>query len=83
MRLMSNSFTVGTALPNDIAFAVINENNLEAHIALGENRNSYLAWSDVPIGTKSFVLICYDPDVPSKVTMSTRRVARCRRPYPG
>jgi Raf kinase inhibitor-like YbhB/YbcL family protein len=30
------------------------------------NRNPHLAWSDVPDGTKSFVLICHDPDVPSR-----------------
>ena len=66
MKLRSNSFTDGTPLPNEIAFAVINESNLEAHIALGENKNPHLTWSDVPIGTKSFVVICHDPDVPSK-----------------
>jgi Raf kinase inhibitor-like YbhB/YbcL family protein len=26
----------------------------------------HLAWSDVPAGTQSFVLICHDPDVPSR-----------------
>jgi Raf kinase inhibitor-like YbhB/YbcL family protein len=31
-----------------------------------DNRNPHLAWSDVPDGTKSFVLICHDPDVPSR-----------------
>jgi len=31
----------------------------------GGNRNPHLAWSDVPDGTKSFVLLCIDPDVPT------------------
>ena len=30
----------------------------------GENINPPLAWADVPVGTKSFVLIMEDPDVP-------------------
>ena len=36
------------------------------HVCLGKNLNPHLAWSDVPTGTKSFVLICHDPDVPSR-----------------
>jgi Raf kinase inhibitor-like YbhB/YbcL family protein len=65
MKLKSNSFTDGVALPSEFAFAVIDENNSVAHIALGQNRNPHLAWSDVPIGTRSFVVICCDRDVPS------------------
>ncbi|MFG3450092.1 YbhB/YbcL family Raf kinase inhibitor-like protein [Stenotrophomonas sp. NPDC047960] len=29
------------------------------------NRNPPLAWSDVPEGTRSFALLCIDPDVPT------------------
>src|SRR5262249_35557074 len=36
------------------------------HLALSQNRNPQLAWQDVPQGTKSFVLVCLDPDVPSR-----------------
>lgn len=32
----------------------------------GPNKSPHLAWSDVPPGTKSFAIICHDPDVPSK-----------------
>ncbi|HEX7708084.1 MAG TPA: YbhB/YbcL family Raf kinase inhibitor-like protein [Thermoanaerobaculia bacterium] len=32
----------------------------------GPNRNPHLAWSDFPPATKSFALICSDPDVPSR-----------------
>jgi Raf kinase inhibitor-like YbhB/YbcL family protein len=63
MRLTSSSFNEGEAIPGDFAFAVIDPAN---HVALSKNRNPQLAWSDVPEGTKSFALICHDPDVPSK-----------------
>ena len=36
------------------------------HIALSDNRNPHLAWSDLPAGTRSLALICVDPDVPSQ-----------------
>lgn len=29
------------------------------------NRNPHLAWDEVPAGTKSFALLCIDPDVPT------------------
>lgn len=29
------------------------------------NRNPHLAWSDAPAGTRSFALLCIDPDVPT------------------
>ena len=33
---------------------------------LSANRNPDLAWSGLPAGTKSLVLLCHDPDVPSR-----------------
>ena len=62
MKLTSQSFSDGAAIPGEFAFAVIDP---VSHIALSANRNPHLAWSDVPAGTKSFVLVCHDPDVPS------------------
>jgi Raf kinase inhibitor-like YbhB/YbcL family protein len=40
--------------------------NPTSHISLSRNRNPDLVWSEVPKETKSFALICYDSDVPSR-----------------
>ncbi len=63
MKLISNSFRDGEAIPGEFAFAV---QNAQSHVALSSNRNPHLAWTDVPEGTESFALIVHDPDVPSK-----------------
>lgn len=61
MQLQSSSFSDGQRIPGEFAFAVI-----DAPIKLSSNRNPHLRWTGVPQGTKSFALICHDPDVPSK-----------------
>src|SRR5213076_3256532 len=38
----------------------------KTHATLSKNRNPQVAWSDVPMGAKSFAILCHDPDVPSK-----------------
>ena len=62
MRIWSESFTEGGPIPPHCAFAVIDP---DSHVRLSDNRSPHLAWDDVPAGTKSLVLICHDPDVPS------------------
>ena len=62
MKLSSTSFTDGAAIPGRCAFAVMAAVD---HIALADNRNPQLSWSDAPAGTRSFVLRCIDPDAPS------------------
>ncbi|NCA70365.1 MAG: YbhB/YbcL family Raf kinase inhibitor-like protein [Sphingobacteriia bacterium] len=62
MRLFSDSFADGAAIPAKYAFARIDP---RTHISLSDNLNPHLAWTNVPPGTQSFVLICHDPDVPS------------------
>lgn len=63
MQLKSNSFNDGAVIPGQFAFAVIDP---KTHVSLSNNRNPHLAWSDAPAVTRSFVVICHDPDVPSR-----------------
>ena len=63
MKLWSDSFKDGAAIPGEYAFCVIDP---ATHVALSNNKNPHLAWSDVPAGTKSFALIIHDPDLPSR-----------------
>jgi len=63
MKLISTSFSDGDKIPGDFAFCTPDPAH---HVCLGRNRNPHLAWSDIPAGTQSFVLICHDPDVPSQ-----------------
>jgi phosphatidylethanolamine-binding protein (PEBP) family uncharacterized protein len=64
MRLTSRSFKDGKPIPGEFAFAIIDPQN---HIALSSNHSPHLMWSDVPSGTRSFVLICHDYDVPVSI----------------
>lgn len=63
MKLWSDSFKEGAAIPGAYAFCVIDP---VTHVALSANKNPHLAWSDVPAGAKSLALIVHDPDVPSR-----------------
>jgi Raf kinase inhibitor-like YbhB/YbcL family protein len=63
MKLNSSSFQDQGVIPGQYAFAVIAREN---HIALSDNQNPHLSWSNAPDGTESFALICHDPDVPSQ-----------------
>ena len=63
MKLTSSSFEDGGAIPAEFAFCAP---DAKTHATLSKNRNPQLAWSDVPIGTSSFALVCHDPDVPSR-----------------
>ena len=62
MKLRSTSFADGARIPEPLAFGRIDP---ASHVALSANRNPHLAWEDVPVGTKSFAIICHDVDVPS------------------
>jgi len=62
MRLTTTSFEDGGPIPPRYAFAKPDPEN---HVTLSDNVNPALEWDDVPEGTRSFALICVDPDVPS------------------
>ncbi len=63
MQLTSSAFQDNQPIPGEYAFAVPDP---QQHVTLSANRNPPLAWSDLPVGAKSLVLLCHDPDVPSK-----------------
>ena len=63
MKFSSDSFGDGGAIPAQHAFCVPDP---ASRVKLGQNRNPHLAWSDLPKGAGSVVIICHDPDVPSK-----------------
>jgi hypothetical protein len=52
MRLSSSAFSDGSAIPRRFTCD-------------GEDVSPPLDWSDMPAGTRSFVLLCDDPDAPA------------------
>lgn len=62
MELTSTSFADGDRIPAEYAFCAP---DLATHARLSNNRNPALEWSELPMGTRSLVLICHDYDVPS------------------
>ncbi len=63
MKLTTTAFADGGAIPVEFAFGAIDP---VAHVKLSGNRNPDFAWVGLPAGTKSLVLLCHDPDVPSR-----------------
>jgi Raf kinase inhibitor-like YbhB/YbcL family protein len=62
MKLTSQSWGNGERIPSHFAAGKLDA----AGVAFADNVNPHLAWTDVPAGAKSLVLICHDFDVPSK-----------------
>lgn len=52
----------GEAIPGDFAFCVP---AAEGRVTMGPNRSPAIRWSGAPTGTRSFAILCIDPDVPS------------------
>jgi Raf kinase inhibitor-like YbhB/YbcL family protein len=63
MKLTTTAFADGGAIPEEFAFGKM---DAKRHVALSSNRNPDLAWSGAPAGTRSYALLCIDPDVPSR-----------------
>ena len=63
MQLRSDSFAAGAAIPARFAAGRPDDASV---VTFSDNVSPHLAWSDVPAGTRSLVLICHDPVVPSR-----------------
>ncbi len=65
MKLHSDSFESGKPMPSEFALGGLD--------GFGGNRNPQLAWSDVPVTTRSFALLCIDPDAPSDASLAGKQ----------
>jgi Raf kinase inhibitor-like YbhB/YbcL family protein len=63
MKLWSDSWVNGDAIPARYAAGRIADGT---GVTFSDNVNPHLAWSELPEGTRSLVLICHDFDVPSR-----------------
>lgn len=63
MKLWSDSWINGDRIPTRFAAG---RPDVANGVTFSDNISPHLAWSDVPIGTRSFALICHDFDVPSR-----------------
>lgn len=61
MQVRSESFEDGQRIPAPFAFCKSGD-----PVAPSDNRSPHLAWQGAPSATRSFVLTCIDPDVPSR-----------------
>ncbi len=60
MRVTSSDFKDGAYLSNDHVLSAA-----FGFGCAGGNESPHLAWSDVPEGTRSFAVTCFDPDAPT------------------
>lgn len=63
MKLTSSSFEDNAGIPPQYAFCAPDP---KTRVTLSKNQNPHLAWTEVPMGTRSFAIVCHDPDVPSQ-----------------
>lgn len=62
LKLNIDGWENGGKIPGKFAFGVPAD---EGHVALSDNKSPAMSWSGAPDGTKSYAIICHDPDVPS------------------
>jgi hypothetical protein len=63
VKLWSDSWANGDRISPKYAAGRLDDKD---GVGFSDNLNPHLAWSELPAGTKSLVLICHDFDVPSK-----------------
>lgn len=63
MYLVSNSFRPYDWIPARHAFG---QHDPDTHFATAGNVSPALSWGAAPEGTRSFVVLCVDPDVPTR-----------------
>jgi hypothetical protein len=63
VKLWSDSWANGDRISPKYAAGRL---DVQGSVGFSDNVNPHLAWSELPAGTKSLVLICHDFDVPSK-----------------
>ena len=62
MELKSKALVDGKSISGKYSFCALTS---EKQVIMGENINPDLTWSGIPEGTKSFVLLCHDSEVPT------------------
>lgn len=63
MKLWTKNWADGSPIPQRHAAGKPDE---QSTVTFSDNVSPHLAWNDVPAATRSFVLICHDPDLPSR-----------------
>ena len=63
MHLVTSAFENLGAIHEEFAFCAV---DAATHTRLSANRNPDFSWTGLPRETQSLVLLCHDPDVPSR-----------------
>jgi len=64
MKIWSDAWSNGEAIPERFAAGRL---AADGSVQFSDNLSPPLAWSDLPAGTQSLVLVCHDFDVPSSM----------------